>query len=335
MSPAGASTPPPGLHLRSYRPGEDLAPLVEIMNAENEADRVPERETTESLAAAFGHPSDSFDPARDVIVAELEGRAVGVAGHDWVDARSEPERSFRLWGAVHPDVRRRGIGTALLTEQERRARHQAAAMDDGRRPILAPFAGHDRPGAALLERHGYTVARWFLEMVRPHLDDIEDVQLPAGFELRGVTREHYPILWRANREAFRDHWGGSDESEAAMTRFFDRPDADPALWLIAWEGDEIAAGVLNTIHPHENAALGVQRGWLDSVFTRRAWRRRGLARALISQSLLLLRERGMTSAALGVDADNPTGALGLYEDAGFEVDDRFMAFRKPMDADAA
>jgi ribosomal protein S18 acetylase RimI-like enzyme len=38
----------------------------------------------------------------------------------------------------------------------------------------------------------------------------------------------------------------------------------------------------------------------------------------------------MTSAALGVDADNPSGALGLYEEAGFEIDDRFNSCRKPM-----
>ena len=116
-----------------------------------------------------------------------------------------------------------------------------------------------------------------------------------------------------------------------MHRFLDAPDTDPSLWVIAWDGDEIAGGVNNSIHPEENEALGIQRGWLDSVFTRRAWRRRGLARALIARSLVLLRDRGKTSAALGVDADNPSGALGLYEEAGFAVDDRFTASRKPME----
>jgi ribosomal protein S18 acetylase RimI-like enzyme len=167
-------------------------------------------------------------------------------------------------------------------------------------------------------------------MVRPSLDGVEDVPMPEGLELRPVSPELFPTLWRANREAFRDHWGGSDESEEAMHRFFDQPDNDPALWLIAWDGEEIAGGVINGISPDENQELGVQRGWLHSVFTRRPWRRRGLARALIAKSMVLLRERGMTSAALGVDADNPLGALGLYEEAGFEVHERFNAWRKPM-----
>ena len=72
--------------------------------------------------------------------------------------------------------------------------------------------------------------------------------------------------------------------------------------------------------------------WLGSVFTRRPWRRRGLASALIGRSLALLQERGMTSAMLSVDVDNPTGALGLYEAAGFRVHDRFIALNSTLKA---
>ena len=52
------------------------------------------------------------------------------------------------------------------------------------------------------------------------------------------------------------------------------------------------------------------------------------------RSLELLRERGMTSAWLGVDAENPNGALRLYEKAGFAVDARDAAYRKPMEMDS-
>jgi mycothiol synthase len=100
------------------------------------------------------------------------------------------------------------------------------------------------------------------------------------------------------------------------------------MWIIAFDGDQVAAGVINAIYPEENETLGTNRGWLDSVFTRRPWRRRGLARALIARSLVKLRERGMTSAVLGVDADNPTGAYGLYESLGFAVTYRSTAWRK-------
>ena len=55
------------------------------------------------------------------------------------------------------------------------------------------------------------------------------------------------------------------------------------------------------------------------------------ARALISRSLVLLRDRGMTSAQLGVDAENPNAALHLYESSGFRVDHSGSAWRKDWD----
>lgn len=327
---AAAAAEIAGLELRPYAGEADLKALVAVVNAENEADAISERDTVASMRAYLGNPSEQFNAARDVVVAELDGRVVAWASQEWVDTRGDELREHRMWGAVEPAYRRRGIGAVLLAENEHRARALAATQAVERARVFGAWAADGRPGATLLHRSGYSVVRWFFDMVRPTLDELPEVPLPPGFELRAATPELFPAIWRANREAFRDHWGGSDESEAAMHRFLDGPDTDPSLWLIAWEGDEIAGGVNNSIHPEENDALGIGRGWLDSVFTRRDWRRRGLARALIARSLVLLRDRGMTSAALGVDADNPSGALGLYEEAGFEIDDRFTAWRKPM-----
>ena len=231
---------------------------------------------------------------------------------------------------MDPSLRGRGIGTWLLGELERRQRALAAEHAQQRDTVLMTFAAVGRPEEAMLRASGYEPARWFIDMVRPTLDGVVERPMPDGLELRPVTPDQHEAIWRANREAFRDHWGGSDESIEQLRRILDDPDTDTDLWLIAWDGDEVAGGVWNEIRPAENEAFGIRRGWLDSVFTRRRWRRRGLAAALIGRSLSLLRDRGMTSAILGVDADNPSGAFGLYEAAGFAVHDRFVALRKPM-----
>jgi mycothiol synthase len=330
-SPAAPASGATGLVLRPYAGEADLPDIVRLLNAQYEADGINERRSVEGERAWYAHVSEQFDPARDVVLGELDGRAVGVAGQDWVDTRDGAFREFRLWGAVDPAYRRRGIGRALLADNERRARRLVTAQRPDRSGMLGSFAAEGRPAAILLEQAGYTRERWFFDMVRPTLDDLPEIPLPDGFELRPVTPSEHEVIWRANREAFRDHWGGADESLEQMRRILDDPDTDTSLWLIAWDGVEVAGGVWNAIYPSENETLGIRRGWLDSVFTRRAWRRRGLARALIARSLRLLRDRGMTSAALGVDADNPTGALGLYTAAGFAVDERFAAWRKPME----
>ena len=321
---------PTGLRLRSYAGEPDLVEITRIANAEAEADGLPERVSLEDQAARFRHPNDHFDPARDVTIAEVGGRPVGVAYREWVDTTDEL-REYRIDGAIDPAWRRRGIGSALLAENERRARQLAASHASPRPRVLGSWTGDSQPGGiALLAGAGYSPVRWFFDMTRPNLDSVPDVPLPAGLDVRPITTANVRAVWDADLEAFRDHWGGFDGSEAVFQRWMASPSTDLSLWVVAFDGDEVAGGIINSIDAQENAALGLNRGWLASVFTRRPWRRRGLARALVARSLVRLRERGATAAALGVDADNPSGALGLYEEAGFAVTYRSTAWRKGL-----
>ncbi|MDQ2940767.1 MAG: GNAT family N-acetyltransferase [Chloroflexota bacterium] len=334
---ASGAAGPPGLVLRPYAGEADIPEMVRIQNAEWEADGIGYRETIGEQEAFFRHASEQFAPARDLTIAELEGRMVGHARRDWIDT-SDGLREYRSRGAVDPAFRRRGIGGALLADGERRHRVLAATHAVERPRGLGIWAPVRNVGASTLaERSGYRQARWFFDMERPglHGDLSEPPALPDGIEVRPVTADQLLTIWRADVEAFRDHWGGGDDSEEAFRRYQDGPDFDPSLWVVAWEGEEVAAGVVNSIYPHENEATGRRRGWLDSVFTRRAWRKRGLASALIARSLHVLAGRGMETAALGVDADNPSGALRLYEAFGFVVTERSTAWRKPMEGEGA
>jgi GNAT superfamily N-acetyltransferase len=73
-----------------------------------------------------------------------------------------------------------------------------------------------------------------------------------------------------------------------------------------------------------------RRGWTEFISVRRPWRRRGLARALIARSLRIQKAEGMTESALGVDSQNLSGALRVYEDCGFQVVRRSIGFRKAL-----
>lgn len=324
------------LTLRPYGGTGDIPDIIRIQNAEWEADGLSYRETVAERTASHAHPSSQFDPTRDVTIAEVAGRMVGYSSRDWVDTH-DGLREHRCGGAVDPVWRRRGIGAALLRDNEARSRELAAALGSERPTVFGAFTEDRNLGAqALLEGTGYRHARWFFEMERPGIDHAlpEPPGLPEGLEVRPVEPDQLLTIWRADIEAFRDHWGGHDESEEAFRRYQDGPDFDPSLWVVAWDGPEVAAAVINNIYPHENEATGRRRGWLDSVFTRRPWRKRGLASALIGRSLHVLAGRGMDVAALGVDADNPTGALRLYESFGFAATERASAWRKPVEEDA-
>jgi mycothiol synthase len=324
-----------GLVLRPYAGEADIPEMVRIRNAEWEADGLTYRETVEELAAYHGHPSDQFRPDRDVTIAELDGRMVGYGSRQWVDT-NDGLREHRVGGAVDPAYRRRGIGSALLAENEARSRELAGAQPTERPTVLGMFTDDRNVGAgALATGAGYAAARWFFDMERADLDrELPELPpLPEGIEVRPVTEADLLTIWRADVEAFRDHWGGGDDSEEAFLRYRDAPDFDPSAWVVAWDGDEVAGAVINTIYAAENATAERKRGWLDSVFTRRAWRKRGIAAALIARSLHVLADRGVHVAVLGVDADNPSGALRLYESAGFHTTERGTAWRKPMGGD--
>ena len=99
---------------------------------------------------------------------------------------------------------------------------------------------------------------------------------------------------------------------------------------MAWDGHEVAGSVMTFIWPDENEAVGVRRGWLEHVSVRRPWRKRGLATALIAETLRMLRDAGMEQAALGVDSQNPTGALRLYESLGFRRHRTGISLRRPL-----
>jgi mycothiol synthase len=319
------------LELRPHR-ASDLAEFVRIANAANVADGIDERSSEAGLGNWLLSRRDNYDPARDIVVATVGGQVVGYGWVDWVEM-SEGKREYRTRGHVDPAWRRQGVGSAILAHNEARLLEIAAGHPDDLPRVFGAWAPERRVGAvALITGAGYEPVRYFFDMVRPTLDDIELPPLPEGMEIRGVSDlDGYRRLFAADTEAFLDHWGGFDASEASFQTWLNEPNFDPSLFVIAWDGDEIAGAVINAIDAEENEALDRRRGLLDSVFVRRPWRRRGLAAALVGRSLALLRERGMTSAWLGVDADNPTGALGIYERAGFEVHLRSSAYHKPME----
>jgi mycothiol synthase len=328
-----------GLRFRHWAGEADLSGMFVVNQAARLADGELEPVGLEEMTNHYRHLTNS-DLDHDLLVVELDGRIVGYARVEWADS-NDGERWYEATCLLDPAVRRRGIGRAMLawTEGRRRAIHAQQVEADaigGRPTALTTFVfDADAGGHALLQRSGYTPHRRFFEMVRPNMDAIRDLPLPAGLEVRTFGPDRDPALFRrvfdADVEAFRDHYGWVDDSDREFDGFLAAPDVDPSLWVVAFDGEEVAGGILNAIR---DSGAGPVDGWLDSVFTRRPWRRQGLARALIARSLELLRSRGATRALLGVDATNPNQALQLYESCGFEVASSATAYRKPIEAAA-
>lgn len=322
----------PGLSIHPYRPGDGEA-LAELENADNAADGIHWRSTGEETENWYARPTPGFDASRDVLVIELGGRIVAETNVARVDT-TDGLREYRIGCTVHPDLRRRGIGRWLLQLSEEAAAARLRNEPTELTPVLGTWCPERRTGKlALIEQEGYRPVRYFFDMERPNLDGIELPRMPDGLEVRSVPADRLRQLWDADVEAFLDHWGGFEATDERFETWRSDPKFDPSLHVVAWDRDEIAGGVINEVNEAENEATGKRQGWLASVFVRRPWRRRGLARALVMRSLAVLRDRGLTSAGLGVDADNPQAALRLYVECGFEVVMKSAAYRKPMRVD--
>ena len=313
-----------GLRVRRFRDADDFEPMAEVMRASNQLDDVPWMPTASNLAVEMTG-NERIVPADDVVIVELDGRVVAVT-EVWRVVRTDLV-TFEAIGFVAPDVRGRGIGAVLLTENIRRAEERAALEPAGTSTAIRAFADHGEvANRRLLERRGFSVIRHFFLMRRPDLATVPELALPEGLELRPVTPEQHRAIFDAEAEAFQDHWGSHDWTDDDFRTTFARDELDTGLWVVAWDGDQVAGVVQTWVWAEENERLGVKRGWLEHISVRRPWRRRGLARAISAVAMHRLRAAGMQEAMLGVDSENPNGALGLYEGLGFEVFTRAAAY---------
>ncbi|TAL06089.1 MAG: GNAT family N-acetyltransferase [Chloroflexota bacterium] len=321
-----------GLSVRAFDPDRDypaMADLIERVNTHDGVDWLP---SVEALVNEWTH-TDGFDPVSDVLVAEFDRALVASVDLTWRVRGGSVHQGVTV--LVAPDLRGRGIGTALRRWAESKAMRELAdggrGADLGLPHVFAGWAELEIPEVLpWATAAGYHVDGYGVMMTRPLSEPIAPVALPEGLELRPVRVEDHRAIWDADVEAFQDHRDPDLRTDADYEGFFAQPDLDTALWLVAWDGDRVAGSVLNFVFARENERLGVRRGWLEHVSVRRPWRRRGLASALITMSLELLRDLGLEEAALGADAENLTGAVRLYEAHGFRRVRTAARYRKAI-----
>lgn len=190
------------------------------------------------------------------------------------------------------------------------AEREARTRGIGRVRVQIPH-GHELADVA--SRRGYEPWRHSLTMEIAFDAPPAVPQPPAGLELRAYRDVDADSVCAAIDDAFAGDPFHRAVTPSAFREFFLRARGfDPILWLLAWDGAELAGLSLN--YPEHGGDRSL--GWVDTLGVRRPWRRRGLGEALLRRSFALLYERGLRRVGLGVDAQNVTGALRLYERAG-------------------
>jgi mycothiol synthase len=262
-------------------------------------------------AAELREEWDGLDLERDAWLVEVDGRLAGL-----MHLAERRGGRFIGDGYVHPELTGRGVGSLVLRLLEDRVRELEPDWPEGEQVAveLAHLVGDER-APALFAGRGYDRVRSFFRMVVDVSVPHAPPEWPAGIELRPLDVERDgERVHAAVEEAFASEWGHRRRPYAEWrARVYDWRGFDPALVPVAWDGDEIAGVSLN--YPKRMGDWG----WIGSIGVRPAWRGRGLGLALLRESFERFRQTGETTVALGVDAENPTGATRLYERAGMRV----------------
>jgi mycothiol synthase len=298
------------------RPYEDrdLAAVWELHEGCDAADRLGDHFTAEQLGQRFATPT--LDRFRDQRVWEdAEGRVLGFAQLWSVPSESSLDSYFYF--RVHPGVRSTDIDSEIVEWATRHAQGEGRRHGVGAVMIGRVFE-HDGYARAVFERHGFGIARYGFRMERPLAEPVPELPLPEGYTLRYAEGDEDIRPWvECFNESFVDHWGFHPETVELRRHRLQRPGYRPEQDLVAVAPDgSFAAFCLWEIQELGDPEGGRQ-GWIGLLGTRRGHRGKGLGRAMLFAGLRRLRDEGASSAMLGVDAENPTGALGLYERAGF------------------
>ncbi|MFC7461214.1 GNAT family N-acetyltransferase [Hydrogenophaga defluvii] len=319
------------LMYRAFAGPSDFEAMVACANASFAADQTGWFRRVDDVARDYAAFTTCV-PERDVWIADAGDEIAGYV-RAWHWAQADGLQLYSQFAVVAPQWRRQGIGKALHAWLESRQREMAKAHGPHLRHAHHAFVTQGEIArAALLEKSGYRPERYFFTMERASLHDIADFSLPDGLEVRPVQPEHHRAIWDAHTKAFQTHWGYCPPDEADYQRWLVSQVFQPHLWQVAWDAqtNQVAGQVRAYIDDTWNAGNGRLRGWTEFVSVGKPWRRRGLARALISRSLRAQAAAGMTESALGVDSQNASGASRVYEDCGFVVTRRNCVYRKPI-----
>jgi ribosomal protein S18 acetylase RimI-like enzyme len=292
----------------------DLPELVAFF--EDLRDRYGEHAMTEAQLRD-NLTSKRWKPEENYRVALVDGNIAG-----WSSLWSPGDQPERIFLNLRVAGRELPVYSPLLDWAEQRAA-EIASGEPAR--VNAGAVHDDEVLLAELRRRGYEFARHFFEMKIDLSDEPATPVWPDGFTVRTFTPDDARAVFEADKEAFEDHWDSFTVSFEEWSHYFLRSsEFEPELWFLVEDGDQLAAYALCS---NEG---GEAEGVVNVLGVRRPWRRRGLGTALLLHAFHEFRRHGRDNVGLQVDAENLTGAVGLYERAGMHVARRFERFTKEL-----
>ena len=312
--------------MRLFAGAADLQAIVDLFNAIEAVDQYGAGTSVAELQVDLANPI--IDPTRDLALWEDDRGQLVALGALWLHPADVEIEAF-FWMRIHPHARGAGLERDVIDWGTERLREIASARG---LPAHLRLGTRDDNAYQIgtLEHNGFQFDRSFFDMARPLDQPIDAMPLPEGFAIRPLDGENELAAWvEAFNLSFIDHWNHHDMTIERRRHWMKSLDYRPELDLVAVAPDgTLAAFSFCVIEAANNQRLGVRDGWVADLGTRRGYRKRGLARALLAASLHAIKVAGMDTAKLGVDTQNPNGALRLYKSVGFQKVETWLSYVK-------
>ncbi|NUS09616.1 MAG: GNAT family N-acetyltransferase [Nonomuraea sp.] len=308
---------------------DDTEPLAGLLAAIEAEDRTGEVHDLDDVREQLSH--HLLDLAAGTLAARDGGRIVAY-GYLPVRQSVTDAHIMRLSGGVHPAYRRRGLGGRVLDWGVATAPVLSEKAYPGVPLEIQLHADDANAGLrALAERAGFTATRWFAHMGRSLKGDLPAFTPPDGVSVVTWSPEVDEGARHVRNESFVDHWGSVPHTRESWQGYIvgTRNFLPGSSFVALHEGRPVGVLMTHTFEAY-NEQAGERRAWIQIVGTLREWRGRGVAGALIAHALAAFRAQGFDTAGLGVDADNPTGAVSVYTRAGFEIFQRSTNYALPV-----
>lgn len=286
-------------------------------------DPLSPEDALEEFAPSWSRPAE-----RSLAAVRPDGSIVGLA---WLQQRPASSRG-RVMFLVHPDARSGEVPRRLLQGMYDRS---SRLLKEGRLPEDATLELSVQPQqtslVALLEAEGFIPVRTYNELYRDLAVPLGAPAAPADVRISGWSPRWSEPTRQAHVEAFADHWGSTPPDEETWEHHYvGSASFRSNLSFVATRDDEVAGYLLADVWEQDWELKGYRDAWVGMLGTRRAWRGRGVASALLLTSMHRMRVAGMEYASIGVDSESPTGADRLYAGHGFTVRRARISYARPV-----
>jgi mycothiol synthase len=309
---------------RQFIQERDLAGLVQLRIDVEKFDHEGNDVSEAAVAETLNWPG--HDPQKDRWIIEKPGGHGELVGHAWARAQS-PERTV-IYVAIHPDWRRKGLGSLLLE------RTLTRAVEMGATHVTAAATIKNKGVDAFLLQNGFHHAGNNRFMRAPAGIPLSEPRWPDGYTVRSYAEvQNLSTLVKAFNRCYGDMWGHRENTKGAMNedylaeRMKKNPqhyNPDGLLIVFGLDGDVVGVCVA-VLGPIIEGQSSNREMIVDSPGVVPEHRHLGLQRPLTQTAMRWLRCQNPGTIALESYGDGED-AVKIYEELGFMLEEHYIEY---------